>query len=94
MIEKTKKIKSVENKFHYIYILQASDGRFYTGYTTDIKRRLSQHQSGLGAKFTRAFGAVKILYSETFEDKSSALKREAQIKQMTRAEKEILIRRI
>lgn len=75
---------------HYVYILQSGDGRYYTGYTTDLKRRLKDHQSGTGAKFTRSFGAEKILYHESFEDKSSALKREAEIKRYPRCKKETL----
>lgn len=78
---------------HFIYILQSRDGRYYTGYTTDLARRLKQHQSGTGAKFTRAFGAKKILYHESFADKSSALKREAEIKSWSRQEKESLIKK-
>lgn len=76
---------------HFIYILQTNDGRYYTGYTTDLERRLKEHQSGLGAKFTRSFGAQKILYYECFSEKSLALKREAQIKKLPRSKKEILI---
>ncbi len=77
---------------HFIYILQSNDGRYYTGYTTDLERRLKEHKVGEGAKFTRSFGAKKILYHESFKDKSSALKREAEIKRLSRDEKEILIR--
>lgn len=78
---------------HFIYILKSRDGRYYTGYTTDLDRRLKQHQAGSGAKFTRAFGAQKILYHESFQDKSSALKREAEIKSWSRQEKESLIKK-
>lgn len=78
---------------HFIYILQSRDGRYYTGYTTDLERRLREHLSGTGAKFTRAFGAKKILYHESFVDKSSALKREAEIKSWSRKEKEFLVRK-
>lgn len=81
--------KSRQN--HFIYILQSGDGRYYTGYTTDLDRRLKAHQSGSGAKFTRSFGAQKIIYHETFPDKSSALKREAEIKGWSREEKRELM---
>lgn len=80
-----------ESKKHFIYILQSGDGRLYTGYTTNIARRLLQHQTGLGAKFTRAFGAKEILYQEVFPNKSSALKREALIKSWPRGKKLALI---
>lgn len=78
---------------HFIYILQSQDGRYYTGYTTDLDRRLKEHQAGVGAKFTRSFGAQKILYHESFESKSLALKREAEIKSLSRKEKESLMRK-
>lgn len=77
---------------HFIYILQSKDGRYYTGYTTDLKRRFKEHQAGVGAKFTRAFGAKKILYHEEYQTKSAALKREAEIKNLTRAEKKNLMK--
>ncbi len=76
---------------YFVYILQSCDGRYYTGYTTDLKRRLKEHQSGRGGKFTRAFGAKEILYHESFLDKSSALKREAEIKGWTKKKKLDLI---
>ena len=77
---------------HFIYILESNDGRYYTGYTTNIERRLQAHQSGSGAKFTRAFGAIKILYHEIFTTKSAAMKREAEIKRWPRGKKEELVR--
>lgn len=77
---------------HFIYILQSDDGRYYTGYTTDLDRRLKEHQSGSGGKFTRSFGAERILYHESYDNKSVALKREAQIKGWSRAKKEALIK--
>lgn len=76
---------------HYVYILQASDGRFYTGYTTDLKRRMNEHKNRKGAKFTRAFGFKKLLYHETCLTKSKALKREAKLKCLVRSEKKALI---
>ncbi len=83
--------KKTATQNHFIYILKSQDGRYYTGYTTDIARRLREHQLGKGAKFTRAFGAQKILYHESFENKSSALKREAEIKSWSRQKKELLM---
>lgn len=76
---------------HFVYILESRDGRYYTGYTTDWVRRLEMHRSGKGAKFTRAFGAVKMIYREICAGKSEALKREAAIKSLSRAEKQKLI---
>lgn len=79
------------NNKHHVYILISSDQRFYTGYTIDLEKRLRQHQSGIGSKFTRAFGAEAIVYHESFTTKSEALKREAAIKKMSRAQKSALI---
>ena len=76
---------------YFVYILKSNDGRFYTGYTTDLERRFKEHQSGLGGKFTRSFGAEAVLYHEAYESKSEALKREAQIKGWSRSRKEALI---
>ncbi len=78
---------------HFIYILQSRDGRYYVGYTTDLERRMQQHKTGKGAKFTRAFGFKKLLYSENHPSKSAALKREALLKKLTRVEKREIIAR-
>ncbi len=75
-----------------VYILQCSDGTFYTGITTDVVRRLHEHNSSSkGAKYTRSRRPVRLLYHEGYNDKSSACKREYVIKRMSRAEKELLI---
>lgn len=76
---------------HFVYILQSSDGRYYTGYTTDLNRRMAAHRRGKGAKFTRAFGFRKLLYHEAHPTKSAALRREAQIKKLRREEKRKLV---
>jgi putative endonuclease len=77
---------------HYVYILQSADRRYYVGYTTDLQRRMAEHQRGEGAKFTRGFGFAALLYHENYGTRSEALKREAELKQWSRAEKETLIR--
>lgn len=74
-------------KVYYIYILRCSDDTLYTGYTTCLQKRLETHNSGKGAKYTRARLPVELVYSEEFEDKVNALKREYEIKKMTRNEK-------
>ena len=78
-------------KKHYVYILRCSDGTFYTGWTTDPERRTEVHNSGKGAKYTRARRPVELIYYEEFDDKIDAQRREWAIKQLTRAEKEELI---
>lgn len=77
---------------NYTYIIQCSDGTFYTGWTNDIKRRIEEHNSGRGAKYTRPRLPVDLVYYETFPSKQEAMKREYAIKQMTRKKKEELIR--
>ena len=75
---------------HYIYIVECKDGTFYTGYTTDVERRMEEHNSGEGAKYTRGRYPVKLKYQESFTSRSLAQKREYQIKQLPRSKKEEL----
>ena len=75
------------NKKHYVYILKCSDGTYYTGYTTDPKRRTQVHNSGKGAKYTRSHLPVELVYQEEAADRSAALRREAAIKRFTRQQK-------
>jgi len=71
----------------FVYILKCSNGCFYTGITNDVSRRLKQHRTGKGAKYTRAFGAGKIVCVVVARDRSAASKKEAEIKGWTRKEK-------
>ena len=78
---------------YYIYILLCSDDTYYTGFATDVKKRLLEHNSGKGAKYTRGRTPCQLVYTESFDDKSSAMKREWEIKhRFTRKEKEKLIK--
>lgn len=77
---------------YWVYVLQCGDGTLYTGSTNDPARRLAAHQSGKGAKYTRSHLPVKLVYLEELADKSTALRREATIKKMSRTEKLSLIR--
>ncbi|TDM12338.1 GIY-YIG nuclease family protein [Macrococcus bovicus] len=77
---------------HYIYILECADGTYYTGYTTDLDRRLNAHNKGKGAKYTRVRRPVRRLYEEVFPSKQEAMQREYAIKQLTRSQKERLIK--
>ena len=77
---------------HFIYILECAgtpyqDSTYYTGYTNNIAHRFLMHCQGAGAKYTRSRRPVKLVYIEKYPDKSSALKREYQIKQLTRNQK-------
>jgi len=72
----------------HTYILQCKDKTFYTGITTDLKRRVEEHNSStLGAKYTRGRRPVKLVYSTAHRDRSKALKEECRIKGLSRAEK-------
>lgn len=83
-------MKNTENR-HFVYILECADGTLYTGWTTDVEARLETHNSGQGAKYTRPRLPVRLVYHEELPDKSSALKREAAIKKLSRAKKLALI---
>lgn len=74
-----------------LYILSCKDGTLYTGITDDLQRRLAQHESGKGAKYTRGRGPFTLVYQEYMESYSDALKREYQIKQLSRSDKLKLI---
>lgn len=71
----------------YVYLLRCSDGSLYCGWTNDLERRLAAHNSGKGAKYTRGRRPVELVYWEECESKSAAMKREHEIKQLSRAEK-------
>lgn len=72
---------------HYVYILLCGDFTLYTGWTTRLAERVAAHNNAKGAKYTRSRLPVSLAYYESFPDKSSALKREREIKLMSRAEK-------
>ncbi|QOX64939.1 GIY-YIG nuclease family protein [Anoxybacterium hadale] len=78
-------------KGDFVYIVECADGTLYTGWTTDLDARMASHNCGGGAKYTRGRGPVRLLYSECCEDKSTALRREHQIKNLVRADKFRLI---
>lgn len=75
----------------FCYILECSDGTFYTGWTNDPERRVKTHNAGRGARYTRVRRPVKLVYLEPQPDKVSAMKRERAIKAMTRQKKQKLI---
>lgn len=76
---------------NYTYILRCSDDTLYTGWTNDIEKRLKDHNSGKGAKYTKPRTPVKLVYLETFDTKEEAMKREYAIKHMTKQKKLELI---
>ncbi len=76
---------------HFIYILKCADDSLYTGYTTDVARRVAEHNAGEGSRITRSKRPCDLVHQESFETRSAAMKREAEIKRWPRAEKLALI---
>lgn len=76
---------------NFTYILKCKDNTFYTGWTNDLEKRLLAHNLGKGAKYTKARRPVEIVYYESFKTKEEAMRREYEIKQLTRKQKELLI---
>ena len=76
---------------NYTYILKCSDGTFYTGWTNDLEKRIGAHNCGKGAKYTKSRRPVALVYYEEFSTKEEAMRREYEIKQMTRKKKLELI---
>ena len=77
---------------NYVYIVECSDGTFYTGWTNNLDKRIYMHSNGVGAKYTKGRGPVKLMHYEEFEDKKDAMKREYEIKKLTRKAKVSLIK--
>ncbi|WP_018659742.1 GIY-YIG nuclease family protein [Allofustis seminis] len=78
-----------ENNAHYFYVLWCKDNTFYAGYTTNLMRRLAEHNSGQGAKYTKphAKRPVQMVHHERFNTRSAAMRAEAAFKKLTRAQK-------
>ncbi|SFC20034.1 putative endonuclease [Halobiforma haloterrestris] len=76
---------------YVVYVLECADGSLYTGYTTDLERRVAEHDAGDGAKYTRGRTPVELVHHERYETRSAAMSREYEIKQLSRREKERLV---
>jgi len=76
-----------------VYILQCADGTLYTGITNDLDARISAHEAGTGAKYTRGRGPLKLVFREVARDRASASRREIEIKALSRMAKEQLIKK-
>lgn len=77
---------------NYTYILKCKDDSLYTGWTNDLKKRITSHNARKGAKYTKARRPVELVYYEEFQTREEAMKREYAIKQLSRKEKEALIK--
>jgi putative endonuclease len=71
----------------FVYMVECADQTLYTGWTTDVERRLKAHNAGRGARYTQQRGPVRLVYVEEVADRRAALKRELQIKRMSRTQK-------
>lgn len=78
---------SLRKMTFFTYLLRCSDGKLYCGYTVHLAKRVKMHQAGRASKFTRARLPVKLVYAEKYRDKSSAMRREAEIKTFSRKKK-------
>lgn len=76
---------------YFVYLVECADGTLYTGISTDVARRVAEHNAGAGAKYTRARRPVRVVYVEEAADRSAASRREFEIKRLSRKEKEALI---
>ncbi|ESS06600.1 MAG: putative endonuclease containing a URI domain protein [uncultured archaeon A07HB70] len=76
---------------HYVYVLRCADDTLYTGYTTDVERRVAEHDAGEGAAYTRGRTPVELLHVERYDSRSAAMSREAAVKALSRAEKAALV---
>ena len=75
----------------FVYLLRCNDNSLYCGWSSDLSKRVKVHNTGKGAKYTKARLPVKLVYFEVYEDKIIAMKREYEIKQLTKLQKERLI---
>ncbi|MHA6252923.1 GIY-YIG nuclease family protein [Oceanobacillus sp. CAU 1775] len=81
----------MEDRIHLVYILKCKDNTLYTGYTNDLPNRLKMHTEGKGAKYTRGRGPFEVVYTEAFLTKEEAMRREYEVKKLSRMEKNRLI---
>ena len=91
MLPKKEMVALAQQQNNYVYIVRCHDSSLYTGWTTHLEKRIKTHNAGKGAKYTKTRRPVELVYFETFKNKSDALKREYQIKQLKKEEKEKLI---
>lgn len=81
----------MEQIANYTYMVRCADGSLYTGWTNHIEKRMQDHNSGKGAKYTRGRGPVELVYLEISDSKQEAMRKEANYKRLTRRQKEAMI---
>ena len=79
------------NEIWHVYLIRCAGGSLYTGITTDVERRLSEHRAGKGAKYLRGRGPLELAYSRPIGDRAAASREEARIKRLSKAAKETLV---
>jgi len=84
--------ENISTSTWHVYIVRCRDGKLYTGITTNLNQRVKDHNRGKGCKYTAYRRPVRLVYSGPFPDRSSAMKREAQIKRWSRRKKEAFIK--
>lgn len=77
---------------HYTYMLKCKDNTYYTGYTNNLEKRIQAHNEGKGAKYTKGRGPVELVYYEEYADKQTAMRREWEMKQLSRSRKDAIIK--
>ena len=80
-------MSNVRGGEYYCYIVECTDGTFYTGWTTDLEKRVAAHNAGRGSRYTRLRRPVKLVYFENLPNRSEAMRREVQIKRLSRPAK-------
>lgn len=78
-------------RMYFVYVMECKDGSLYTGITTNVERRFTEHKSGNGGHYTSSKKVVRVVYTEQYPDRSSASKRESEIKGWRREKKLTLI---
>lgn len=83
----------METERFHVYMIRCMNGSLYTGHTSNLERRMNEHISGRGARYVRSFGFSKLVYSESFTTRSEAMRREYEIKRLSRVCKEELVKK-
>jgi putative endonuclease len=89
--EPTSAVDPPDRDGHFVYVLRCRDDTLYTGYTTNVERRLAEHAAGEGAKYTRGRTPVTLVHVESYGTRSAAMSREHELKGLSRTAKESLI---